>query len=101
MFGLGYGPDGATLWDSTDDGYTWIKLSPIGQPDDAPINETTIVKVKPNRFLAISRDSALPIPGHTSPKIWEDRLHASNRNSSGPELLQLKNVLLLFGRQWD
>ncbi len=26
MLGLGYGADGATLWNSADDGYTWIKL---------------------------------------------------------------------------
>jgi hypothetical protein len=92
--------------DSTDDGYTWIKLSPIAQPDDAPINET-IAKVEPSRFLAISRDEAITNTwahfSADSGRSWGAQIDYTPQVGilRAPELLQLKNVLLLFGRQWD
>jgi Neuraminidase (sialidase) len=107
MFGLGYDAGGATLWNSTDDGYTWINLSSIGQLSDAPINETAIAKVEPGRILAISRDSAITNTwGHFSDDLgrtWNAQIDYTSQIGvlQAPELLQVRNVLLLFGRQWD
>ena len=89
MLGVAYGADGVSLWDSTDDGYTWMELSSIDQVQDAPINETAIAKVALSKFLAISRDLAITNTwGHLSNDsgaTWgePDRLYASDRSSSG------------------
>lgn len=107
MFGLGYGADGVTLWDSADDGYTWIKLSSIGQLNDAPINETAIARVEPSRFLAISRDYTITNTwGHFSDDsgvTWGNQIDYTSQTGvlQAPQLLQVGKALLLFGRQWD
>jgi hypothetical protein len=107
MFGLGYGAEGVTLWNSTDDGYTWIQQSSIGQLNDAPINETAIAKVEPGRFLAVSRDYAITNTwAHFSDDsgiTWGNQIDYTSQIGvlQAPQLLQVGNVLLLFGRQWD
>ncbi len=107
MFGSGYGADGTTLWDSTDDGDTWVKLSSIEQLNDAPINETSIAKVGPGRFLAVSRDYAITNTwGHFSDDsgiTWGTQIDYTSQTGvlQAPQLLQVRNALLLFGRQWD
>ncbi len=107
MLGFGYGADGVTLWDSTDDGYTWMKLSSIGQHDDAPINETAMARVGPSRFLAISRDYAMTNTwGHFSDDsgvTWANQIDYTSQIGvlQAPQLLQVGKALLLFGRQWD
>ena len=107
MFGLGYDAGGATLWNSTDDGYTWNKLSSIGQASDARINETSIARLDSGRFLAISRDVAITNTwGHSSDDMgatWSAQMDYTSQIGvlQAPELLHVRKVLLLFGRQWD
>ena len=107
MLGVAYGADGVSLWDSTDDGYTWMELSSIDQVQDAPINETAIAKVALSKFLAISRDLAITNTwGHLSNDsgaTWGNQIDYTPQIGvlQAPQLLRLGKTLLLFGRQWD
>ena len=106
MYASGY--DGqslnATLWFSSDDGYTWTKLSTIDQPGDAGINETGIAKIGPSTLLAISRDAVNTHTwGHISPDMgltWGAQIDYTPQVGvlDLPQLLQIRNALLLFGR---
>lgn len=109
MYASGYGQladlsDDASLWVSTDDGYTWVKRSLIRQLGDAGINETTIAKIGPTSLLAISRDDAgTNTWAHFSNDMgftWGSQVDYTSQVGliDLPQLLRIKNVLLLFGR---
>ena len=107
MLGLEYNANGVSLFDSSDDGHTWLKLSSIGQLNDAPINETAIARVGPNRFLAISRDYAITNTwvhfSDDAGATWGNQIDYTSMVGvlQAPQLLQVGKALLLFGRQWD
>jgi len=106
MYAPGY--DGqalnANLWFSQDDGYMWTKLSTINQPGDASINETGIAQIGPTRMLAISRDTVNTHTwGHISEDLgltWGPQIDYTPQVGvlDLPQLLQIENALLLFGR---
>ncbi len=109
MYAAGYGllADGSndvSLWVSTDDGYTWVKMSTIRQAGDAGINETSIAKVGPTTLLAVSRDDANTNTwAHFSNDMgftWGTQIDYTPQVGvlQDPQLLQTKPALLMFGR---
>jgi hypothetical protein len=109
MYAAGYGPYGdgtndAIIWRSTDDGYTWQKLSTVRQPGDAGINETALTKAGQTTLLAISRDDANQNTwAHFSTDVgvsWEPEIDYTPQVGilQLPQLLWINGVLLLFGR---
>jgi hypothetical protein len=106
MYAAGYDGLGlnATLWFSGDDGYTWAKLSTIDQPGDAAITETGIAKIGRTTLLAISRDAVNTHTwGHISADMgltWGPQIDYTPQVGALdlPQLLQVRNALLLFGR---
>jgi hypothetical protein len=109
MYAAGYGTlsDGsndASLWVSTDDGYTWVKRSTMRQAGDVGINETTLMKVGPTTLLAMSRDDAgTKTWAHFSSDMgftWGAQIDYTAQLGvlQLPQLLQTKAALLLFGR---
>lgn len=109
MYAAGYGPRGdgsndAIIWASTDDGYTWAKLSTVRQPGDASINETTLAKIAPATLLAISRDDFNKSTwAHFSTDMgysWGSQIDYTLQVGvlQLPQLLQVRDELLLFGR---
>jgi hypothetical protein len=109
MYAAGYGlladgSDDVSLWVSTDDGYTWAKRSTVRQAGDAGINETSIAKVGPTTFLAVSRDDANTNTwAHISNDMgltWGTQIDYTPQVGvlQEPQLLQTKPALLLFAR---
>jgi hypothetical protein len=109
MYAAAYGPygdgtDDAIIWLSIDDGYIWEKLSTVRQPGDAGINETALAKVGATTLLTISRDDANTSTwAHLSPDMgttWGPQIDYTPQVGilQLPQLLQVENVLLLFGR---
>lgn len=111
VYAPGYGPysggDGTTdvmIWFSSDDGFTWTKRSTVRQLGDVSINETSLAKIGPTSLLAISRDAAgTHTWGHVSSDMgltWSSQVDYTPQVGvlHLPQLLQVGNVLLLFGR---
>ncbi|MCU1272507.1 MAG: hypothetical protein JWN74_3801 [Acidobacteriaceae bacterium] len=109
MYAAAYGPygdgtDDAIIWVSSDDGYTWAKQSTVRQPGDAGINETALAKVGATTLLAISRDDANAHTwAHFSVDMgatWGPQIDYTPQVGilQLPQLLQVENVVLLFGR---
>jgi hypothetical protein len=109
MYAAAYGPygdgtDDAIIWVSADDGYYWAKQSTVRQPGDAGINETALAKVGATTLLAVSRDDANTSTwAHFSNDMgatWGPQIDYTAQVGllQLPQLLQIENVLLLFGR---
>lgn len=106
MYASGYDGEvvNANFWLSSDDGYTWTKVSIINQPGDANLTETGIAQIGPTTLLAISRDDVdTHTWGHVSQDMgltWGTEIDYTPQVGALalPQLLQIKNALLLFGR---
>ncbi len=109
LYASGFGPFGdgsfdASLWRSTDSGNSWTMLSTIRQPGDAGINETSIEYLGGSKLVSINRaDDGLHTYAHFSydmGQTWSNQQDYTAQLTvlDLPQLLQLPNVLLLFGR---
>lgn len=111
IYAAGYGPDptGAgdtpSLWSSSDDGFTWIKVSDLRQSGDPDLSETAITGTAANTLFAMMRSgSGLDTYGRYSDDMgmsWGPlRSYVSQVGVlQSPEMVQAGEALILMGRE--
>lgn len=110
MYGAGYGlyvggtGDAPSVWSSSDDGFTWNKLSELRGPEDPGLNETALAQTGPNTLFAMMRtDDGLDTFGRYSNDLgftWGPLISYTSQVGvlQDPEMIQAGPALILMGR---
>ncbi len=110
MYGAGYGlyvggtGDTPSVWSSSDDGFTWNKLSELRGPEDPGLNETALAQTGPNTLFAMMRtDDNLDTFGRYSNDLgftWGPLISYTSQVGvlQDPEMIQAGAALILMGR---
>jgi hypothetical protein len=110
MYGAGYGlyvggtGDAPSVWSSSDDGFTWSKLSELRGPEDPGLNETALAQTGPNTLFAMMRtDDNLDTFGRYSDDLgftWGPLISYTSQVGvlQDPEMIQAGAALILLGR---
>ncbi len=111
IYGSGYGPfaggngNAPSLWSSSDDAFTWRKLSELRQAGDPDLNETAIVQTSSNSLFAMMRTgNELETYGRYSDDMgmsWGPlRSYVSQVGVlQAPQMVQAGAALILLGRE--
>ncbi|MFZ0956423.1 MAG: DUF2341 domain-containing protein [Candidatus Sulfotelmatobacter sp.] len=99
--GTGYAP---SVWSSSDDGFTWSKLSELRGPEEPGLDETALAQTGPNTMFAMMRtDDGLDTFGRYSEDLgfsWEPLISYTSQVGvlQDPEMIQAGPALILLGR---
>ncbi len=111
IYGAGYGPnpigtgDTPSLWLSSDDGFTWSKLSNLRQLGEPDLNETAIAQTAPSTLFAMMRAGNLADTyGRYSDDMglnWGPLLPYRSEVGvlQSPQMVQAGVALILMGRE--